>query len=293
VASTEAIQAHYDVSNDFYALWLDAETIYSCALWDPVSEDTLEAAQLRKIDYFAEALDLGSASRILDIGCGWGGLLRRVVQHGQAGEGVGLTLSPAQAGLAEQRTADLPITICIESWADHDRAKVYDAIVSIGAFEHFAPHGSGERERLATYERFFASAHRVLRPDGRFGLQTIALDDAVEEPGSSVGEFFTSTVFPESSVPRLSEVVRASEPWFAIEAVRVDASHYARTCREWRRRLLDRRADATELVGRDHVRQFSKYLLLSELQFTSRASTLCRLVLRRRGQPLGWLRASP
>src|SRR5262249_48565126 len=144
-ASARAIETHYDVGNGFYELWLDPTLTYSCALWAG-EDDTLDAAQLRKLDYIGAPALARNAKRVLDIGCGWGGLLRRLTSHG-VGEAVGLTLSRAQhdfvSGLA------LPgVETRLESWRDHRPSRPYDGIVSVGAFEHFADEDLSPSEKL-------------------------------------------------------------------------------------------------------------------------------------------------
>jgi cyclopropane-fatty-acyl-phospholipid synthase len=303
MASADAIRSHYDIGNEFYRLWLDDEMIYSGALWDgpdnasdpgsgPV--DTLDRAQARKVDWFSDRLDLHPDASLLDIGCGWGGLLRRVVASGRCRQATGLTLSLEQAELATARLtagdragAGGVVTFEVESWEDHRPPEPYDAVVSIGAFEHFAPPGLSTTERRARYAAFFAAAYDLLAPGRRLGLQTIALDNAVEDASSPVGTFFTGEIFPESSPPRIADVVETSDEWFSLRHVRIDPGHYARTCREWRRRLLANRSQAIALIGTERFAAYSKYLLLSEMQFSSGAATLGRFIFERRTHLLG------
>ena len=117
--SAAAIQGHYDLSDEFFALWLGDDLTYSCALWDDTdTEDTLERAQQRKLDHFATRLRVAGAD-VLDVGCGWGGLLDRFTSVHGAASGVGLTLSPAQQQFAKGRTVPRS-EFRVESWVDHD-----------------------------------------------------------------------------------------------------------------------------------------------------------------------------
>lgn len=143
-ASPEAIQAHYDVSNDFYALWLDSTMAYSCALWE--AGDTLKQAQLRKLDFHLTQAQATNKSNLLDVGCGWGALLDRAVTHYNVKNVVGLTLSQAQADWVTHSKRD-SVSVLLESWRDHRPTTPYDAIVSIGAFEHFAKAGLSKLPR--------------------------------------------------------------------------------------------------------------------------------------------------
>src|SRR5437660_2169821 len=170
-ASTEAIQYHYDVSNEFYQLWLDPTMTYSGALYEP--GDTLETAQLRKIDYHIDQARAAGAKRVLDVGCGWGGLLRRLAETHGVGEAVGLSLSQAQVEWG-RRIAPSNVDLRIENWSDHEPAALYDGIISIGAFEHFARLESTDAERIASYRSFFARCRDWLKPHGRISLQTFA-----------------------------------------------------------------------------------------------------------------------
>jgi cyclopropane-fatty-acyl-phospholipid synthase len=289
-ASAAAVSAHYDVSNAFYRLWLGPTLMYSSALWAAGDElADLDTAQLRKIDYFAQqVVPADRPARVLDIGCGWGGALRRLAaQHPGGLEGVGLTLSPAQRDhLAE---APVPgVGIRLEDWQDHAPTRPYDAIVSFGAFEHFAPDGSTGPQRIATYRRFFGACHRWLAPGGRLGLETIAHDDApdTDEPlgRGPLGDFVLS-LYPESLCPHLGEIVLGLEPYFEIEVLRSDADDFARTCRAWLVGLRSHEQEAEALVGDEVTSRFRRYLAASELQFRTRAITNYRLVLHRRPVP--------
>ena len=137
-ASREAIRAHYDAGEDFFALWLGPELVYSAALFQ--DGDDLATAQIRKLDHHIAAAHAAGAARVLDVGCGWGAMLRRLVRHAGVGQAVGLTLSAAQAAWIG-RTPTAGITVREESWRDHVPPAPYDAIISVGAFEHFAQPG--------------------------------------------------------------------------------------------------------------------------------------------------------
>lgn len=285
-ASPAAVRSHYDVSNSFYALWLGPTMMYSSAMWAVgEDQDDLATAHARKIDYFADrVLPSDRAAHVLDIGCGWGGTLRRLAETRTVTDGMGLTLSTAQ----HEFLVDAPVpgvTIQLEDWQDHVPAQSYDAIVSFGAFEHFARDGTTGPQRIASYRRFFASCHDWLSPGGRLALETIAHDDARdtdEERGRGpVGDFVLS-LYPESLCPHLSEVVLGMEPYFELETLRSDADDFARTFRSWTIRLRSHQEEADRLVGQAVASRFRRYLSACELQFRTRAITNYRLVLRRR-----------
>src|SRR5712692_2932993 len=142
-ASSAAIQSHYDIGNDFYRLWLDRDLNYSAAMWEP--DDTLDSAQLRKVDYHISQARAEGATRVLDVGCGWGAMLRRLVETRGVRWAVGLTLSNAQASWT-RALGNPQIEVQVESWSDHHPTGPYDAIISIGAFEHFAKLEASEAE---------------------------------------------------------------------------------------------------------------------------------------------------
>ncbi len=280
-ASPEAIQHHYDLGNDFYSLWLDPTRTYSCALWER-EDDTLEAAQLRKLDYLAAGARAPGAARVLDVGCGWGSLMRRLVEHHGVGAVTGLTLSDAQAGWI-RTWADGRYDVRLENWADHRPDRPYDAIVSIGAFEHFADYGLPRSERVASYTRFFERCREWLPAGGRLALQTIAKGSNVQLDRRAVREllFIIERIFPESELPWLSEIVEASERRFEVRTLRNDAEHYARTCQAWLDNLGARRDEAVALVGEEHVADYERYLAGSVLCFERQHVGLLRLVLER------------
>src|SRR5262245_41656013 len=144
-ASAAAIASHYDLNDEFFRLVLGPDMVYSCALFR--EGDDLTAAQMRKLDYHIAEASALRASRVLDVGCGWGALLTRLVEHAGIGHAVGLTLSPSQAEWI-CRSPRAGIEVRQEHWRDHKPEKRYDAVISIGAFEHFANPGLSPDEKL-------------------------------------------------------------------------------------------------------------------------------------------------
>lgn len=280
-ASPEAIRRHYDLGNEFFALWLDAPTMsYTAALYDAPTEE-LRRAQERKIDHHAAAARAGGAARVLDIGCGWGNLLRRLVSvHGVA-HGVGLTLSPNQAAWIA-RQPDPRLEVRIESWEDHVPAAPYDAIFSIESIEAFVRPGRSRDEKIATYRQLFDRCHAWLRPGGWMSLQMIAYGNASP---ADLDSFIASQIFEESDLPSLSEVAQAVEQRFEIVTLRNDRDDYARTLRAWLRRLQARRAEAVALAGDAVVARFENYLRLCIYIFVSGGCDLHRIALRRIDRP--------
>ncbi len=277
-ASKEAIQSHYDLSNGFYELWLDPSMTYSCALW--AEGDDLAAAQTRKLDWHIDHAGAAGADRVLDVGCGWGSGLRRLTERG-VGSAVGLTLSEAQRRWIAARDPDRDIRL--ESWTDHRPDTPYNAILSIGSFEHFAKPELTERQRAAAYRHFFTQCWRWLEPGGRLSLQTIGVGNMTS---ADFSDFFATQIFPESYLPRLAEIAEAAEFLFEIETLRNDRLDYARTLRAWRKNLSAHREPATALVGEEKVARYERYFKLAVIAFEIYGSmTLYRIALRRIDQP--------
>ncbi|MFC8538355.1 class I SAM-dependent methyltransferase [Streptomyces sp. NPDC057249] len=277
-ATAESIRHHYDVSNDFFALWLDRDLTYTCALWD--EGDTLESAQKRKLDHLVEGARAAGARRVLDVGCGWGSLLERLVRTHGVQQAVGLTLSDSQAehlrGLALERTE-----VRVENWLDHEPDEPYDAIISIGAFEHFARTGLSRAERVAAYREFFERCRSWLPAGGRLALQTNIKGNNVRMDKQTVRDlqFIIDIIFPESEIPALSEVVEASEKRFDVVRLRNDPDHYSRTCQEWFDRLRANRERAVEVAGEENVANYERYLSSTVGHFRNRHLGLSRIVL--------------
>ncbi len=280
-ASAAAIQHHYDVGNEFYALWLDPTRSYSCALWDG-DDDTLQAAQERKLDYFVQEAGAIGAAAVLDVGCGWGGLLRRLVENHGVNNVVGLTLSVAQAEYLSTWT-DNRYDVRVENWVDHRPAARYDAIISIGAFEHFAHFRMARPARVGAYRRFFRSCHEWLPRGGRLALQTNVKGNNVRMDRQTARDmlFIIDRIFPQSVLPWPSEILEASERFFDVVSARNDPDHYARTCQEWSDRLLANRDRAMALVGAPMVVDYERYLSAAVDAFTKRHLGLMRIVFER------------
>lgn len=276
-SSAAAIRRHYDLGTDFYRLFLDPSLTYSCAMFE--EGDSLASAQQRKHDWHIAQVEAAGAQRVLDVGCGWGATLRRLLdQHGVA-QVVGLTLSDTQRAYVEG-LADPRLEVRRESWLEHQPATPYDAIISVGAFEHFARFKIAPAEKIAGYRLFFERAHALLRAGGRMSVQTIAYGD-IPRGRRYRDEFIADEIFPESDLPRLADVAEACEGRFEITTVRNDRADYARTCRLWFSGLRARRADAVALVGEEVVRRYERYLRTFSYSFELGAFQLLRIVFRR------------
>jgi cyclopropane-fatty-acyl-phospholipid synthase len=273
-ASLEAIQHHYDVSNDFYSLWLDSTRTYSCALFE--SGDSLEIAQQRKLDYHISESKANTAKRLLDIGCGWGSTLKRALDTTNIKHGVGLTLSQEQANYCNSFQNDR-MEIRIENWADHTPDEQYDSIISIGAFEHFSRPDQSNQERIEGYRNFFMKCRSWLKPNGYMSLQTIAYGTAERK---DINKFILDEIFPESDLPFLEDIILASKGIFEVCKLRNDRLDYANTFRFWKSNLKKNRHKAVEIVGEEKVIIYEKYQDLFIIGFHIGSMNLYRITFK-------------
>ncbi|MDZ4778249.1 MAG: cyclopropane-fatty-acyl-phospholipid synthase family protein [Alphaproteobacteria bacterium] len=281
-ATPQAIQAHYDAGDAFFALFLDPTRTYSCALFN--GDDDLDAAQLVKIDWHLDHAGVTAGKRLLDIGCGWGALIERAVRSRDAAHATGLTLSAAQAAhVASMGHARLEVRL--EDWADHAPVAPYDAITSVGAFEHFAAAGLTRKVRVDAYRRFFAKCAAMLATVGRLTVQTIAYPsdfDRAAYDATDYGAFVRECIFPESDLPTLTEILEAADAMFEPVIIRNDRRHYSRTARIWRNRLRARRDEAVALVGARRVDDLGRYFRTSAGAFDIGTLQLLRVAFQKR-----------
>lgn len=275
-ADHEDIESHYGVSNDFYREWLDPLMVYSCALWENAAN--LHEAQIAKLDYHIAQARAHRAGRVLDIGCGWGALLRRLVEQHEVGCAVGLTLSDAQASWISA-TPSAKIQVAVEDWRTYRSDAPFDAIVSIGAFEHFAACGLPRAVKVQQYADFFDRCAKWLVPGGFLSVQTIS---AQWIEGEDLNRFIADSVFPGSDLPTLADIVDAIPREMELVYLRNDRKDYSRTCNEWLHKLRSRRAACVELVGARTVEKFERYLGMSALGFHMGRTGLLRFTLHRR-----------
>ena len=289
-----AIRHHYDVGNAFYQLWLDSQTVYSCGYFPPGVED-LDAAQTAKLDYICRKLRLRPGERLLDIGCGWGALVRHAVRR-YGVEAVGITLSPAQAELAARRIADDRLgdrcRVEVLDYRDLPDRPVFDKIASIGMVEHVG------RGRLPGY---FATAYRALRPGGLFLNHGIIDLEAARHQSVRTrlrrwfwqeGRFLQRYVFPDGELVPLAQVVRAAEhAGFETRDAESLREHYVLTLRHWVRRLEAGEREAVALAGEARFRVWRLYLAASAHAFATGRIGVVQLLLSK--PPVGAAGVTP
>ncbi|MEA2494195.1 MAG: cyclopropane-fatty-acyl-phospholipid synthase [Thermoleophilaceae bacterium] len=246
-----AVRYHYDVGNDFFALFLDASMTYSCAIFSRGAE-TLEDAQRTKLELVAAKLELKAGQRVLDVGCGWGSFAIHAALHHDV-RVVGITLSRSQAELARQRVADTGVGDRVEiRFADYrDLADgPFDAIASIGMVEHVGD---------AQIDHYARTLAQLLAPGGRLLNQGIAALDPDADPTEDV--FSDRYVFPDGEALPLSRVQLSLER-AGLRTTHVEgfAKDYARTLVEWTRRLDEHLDEAERLAGPERTRIWRLYL---------------------------------
>jgi cyclopropane-fatty-acyl-phospholipid synthase len=254
-ADRRSIQHHYDVGNEFYALWLDRNRVYSCAYFKN-PDDSLDLAQEQKLDHICRKLALKQGERFLDIGCGWGGLILWAAQN-YGVRSLGITLSAEQHAFVTERINALGLEgrceVRLMDYRDLPEDLPFDKIASVGMFEHV-----GKRN----LPQYFGKIRRLLRPGGmvmNHGITTNSLEDG--QLGSGIGEFVDEYVFPGGELVHVSRVInqmaaQGLEIWDA-ECLR---PHYAKTLWHWVSRLEANAERARQIVGEKRFRTWRIYM---------------------------------
>jgi len=270
----------YDVSNDFFRLWLDRELNYTCALFE--AGDDLETAQLRKLRWLSDSARVKPGKRVLDIGCGWGANLAFLARERQVGLATGVTLSPAQGD--EIRRRALPNTeLVVGDYRDFVPTERYDAVISICMMEHIAtPEEARSGEHLELYRDYFRRAHAWTNPGSWFGLQTI-IRDRLPRDREDLREihWVTHEIFPGGISLRLEDVVMSVGPYWEIVEVQMRREHYQRTCAEWLARLRSHEAHIRATYGDQLYQNYDRYLAFCERSFERHYQSLAQFALRR------------
>lgn len=277
-----AVRHHYDVGNEFYQLWLDAQSVYSCAYFARGVRD-IDAAQAAKLDYICRKLRLRPGERFLDVGCGWGALIRYAARH-YGVEAVGITLSPAQAELARRRIAEDGLgnrcRVDVRDYRDLPASPLYHKAATVGMVEHVGRVG---------LRRYFETVFGRLRPGGLFlyhgivdleGTQAMSLRIRARRWLWRKGQFLQRYVFPDGELPELADVVRAAEQvGFESRDLESLREHYVLTLRHWLKRLQAREPEAVVQIGETRVRIWRLYLAASAHAFATGRIGVVQLLL--------------
>ncbi|WP_313959932.1 cyclopropane mycolic acid synthase family methyltransferase [Mycobacterium deserti] len=258
----EDVQAHYDISNDFFGLFQDPTRTYSCAFYER-DDMSLEEAQIAKIDLALSKLDLRPGMTLLDVGCGWASVMKRAVDTYDVNV-VGLTLSRNQKALGQQILDEIETDrsrrVLLKGWEEFDEP--VDRIVSIEAFEAFPK---------SRYKAFFDMCYRIMPDDGRMVLQTIMGHPLKRWPEMGIPivmsdlkfmRFISKEIFPGGSVPCDEDVVEFSEnAGFTVEKLETMTPHYVRTLDTWAQALEANKDKAIEVTSQEVYDRYMRYLV--------------------------------
>ena len=272
----QAIAYHYDVSNDFYALWLDPAMVYSCAYFER-GDETLAQAQQQKLDHILTKVRLQPGQRLLDIGCGWGALVLRAAEKYGA-QCVGVTLSQNQHALATERVraAGLQDRIEIRLQDYRDVQGPFDRITSVGMVEHVG---------LANLEGYFRRVHDLLAPDGWALNHGITSTDAFDrETAFGGGRFIDRYVFPDGELPHIGTVLTRMQQ-AGLETVDVEGlrRNYARTLQLWSEAFESQSATLRSMVDERRWRIWRVYLAGCQWAFAHDEISIFQVLCRRAG----------
>src|SRR5690606_21071706 len=251
----KAIEYHYDVSNDFYASWLDSRMVYSCAYF-PQGDEDLEPAQRLKLDHICRKLLLAPGQKLLDIGCGWGAMVIPAARE-YGVQAIGVTLSTKQYELARERVREAGledrVEIRLQDYRDVPDTERFDRISSIGMFEHVG---------LKNLRAYFDRIHALLEPGGivmNHGITSSDVDN--RSVGLGAGEFIDRYVFPDGELPHVSVAIRELSA-AGLELVDAESlrRHHARTLSFWRSSVDRDLERLTALAGEERTRIWRVYL---------------------------------
>lgn len=251
------VTAHYDIGNDFYKLWLDESMSYSCAYFK-TDHDTLYEAQVNKVEHILEKLHLEEGMTLLDIGCGWGFLLKQAIKK-YGVKGMGITLSEEQYKKIQEdikkEGLEGKLTVKLMDYRQLEETDLqFDRVVSVGMIEHV---GRGH------YERFMKNVNAVLKPKGLFLLHYIsALEEHEGDP------WIKRYIFPGGVIPSLREIINIL-PEFHFYTLDVESlrRHYSRTLACWRKNFLEHRDEIVQSKGEEFARMWELYLASCQATF--------------------------
>ena len=260
-------EQHYDIGNDLFEAMLDSRMIYSCGYWEHA--DDLEQAQRHKLELICRKLQLKPGERLLEIGCGWGALMRHAAKH-YGVEVVGITVSREQQKLAQVRCQGLPVTVELKDYREVSGS--FDKVVSVGMFEHV-----GQKN----YRAYLETVDRALKDDGLFLLHTIGSHSTVR----TVDPWIEKYIFPNGRLPSAREITRSLEGLFLIEDWHNFGPDYDRTLMAWWENFDRAWPGLEKRYGKRFYRMWKYYLQSCAGFFRSRQGQLWQLVLNKRSYP--------
>jgi len=274
------VEVSYDVSNEFFRLWLDERMNYTCGLFE--GTDNLEEAQLKKLAWLHDAAHVTRDMAVLDIGCGWGANVEYLAVDRGVREVHGITLSRRQKAEIDRRK--IPgVTASVCSYVDYKPTTRFDAIISICMMEHIcSPEEARAGKSIEMYRNYFKLAHQWTKPGAHFGLQTILRNRVPRDPKDlkDIG-WVTYTIFPGGITPRLEEIIAAVNPYWEVLEVKSRRLHYQKTCTHWRQRLRDHEKLIRDKWGSKVFEDYDRYLSTCIRAFEMHYQSLAQYSLRR------------
>lgn len=274
------VEVSYDVSNEFFRLWLDEKMNYTSGVYEDT--DNLEEAQMKKLAWLSNAAHVTPQSRVLDIGCGWGANLEYLATHRGVTDAVGITLSRAQhAEIMRRNLPGISATVC--DFRDFQPEKKFDAVISICMMEHIArPEHVREGKHVEMYRDYFRRAWEWTNPGAWFGLQTI-LRNRVPRDRNDLRDigWVTTDIFPGGLSLRLEDIMRAVNPYWEIMEVRTRREDYQKTCAEWLRRMRSHEDLIRQRWGDQVFEDYDRYLRTCVRGFEMHYQSLAQYALRR------------
>lgn len=269
-----AIQAHYDLGNEFYKLWLDPRLVYSCAYFEDANM-SLAKAQESKLDLICRKLRLQPGQSFMDIGCGWGALLRWAAEH-YGVTAYGITLSEKQLLYNQQWIAEAglkdKVQVELRDYRDLPSGSLFDKVVSVGMIEHVG---------IKNYPAYFKSIYSALKPGGLFLNHGITTSTTYDHHGFSE-RFINRYVFPDgelASLPQMTEPI--SEAGWEVVDIDCWRTHYAKTLQCWFENFQKIEKQAAEFVGPEKAQIWKLYLNGSAIGFADNQLSVYQILLRR------------
>lgn len=282
MASKADIEYHYDVDNDFFALFLDTKfRAYSCGVWKTAT--TLEQAQIDKLNRLCRYANVQENHCVIDVGCGWGGLMNHIDNNYSRTQIKGLTLSTKQFEYINS-VSKSNLSVDLKSWQDFPVPdKKFDSIISIGAFEHFATYQNHlESRQREVYKQFFDWCLSISTPSAQIGLQTIVISRAPSSR-SEVKDtrYLLDKVFPGSALPSISDIQAAILDKYEISAIRKIGLDYSRTLLEWDKKLESNKDLIILRYGKNIYDHYKIYFEAAKRCFDSKYIDLVQISLTR------------
>jgi cyclopropane-fatty-acyl-phospholipid synthase len=278
-STKEEVEVSYDVSNEFFRLWLDERMHYTCAVYEK-DTDTLEQAQENKSKVLYDYAELTPEKTVLDIGCGWGANLEYLVRRGVK-EAHGITLSSAQFEEINARKIPNMRAWCTD-YKDYAPAQKYDALVSIEMIDHLcSPAQAAKGQAVEIYRKYFNRVAEWIKPGGLFAFQAI-LRNRVPRTKNDIADlkFTADVIFPGGLNPRLEELVMAVNPSWEIVELKTRRTHYGKTTAEWLRRMQMHEKDIRAKYGDKIYDEYDRYLSTCVRAFKNHWSSDVQMKLR-------------